>query len=235
MQSWIQTVEQLADIFEKKYGSAVRITNSTLFASFEVGCLLVLEKHYRGKGFTINPRNLNQADNSYRHLTSPNGNPANFSYLLLERKGTAFELRQQVRIQSHIDTDIQFTPDLIVLESGAHIKSERSSDYASGKRPFFFVSSTNVVAAHECKAMAAFPELMISFLGMALAGHSWYPDAKSARSRFGAGHLQPTLFIGGAGSARHNKMATALAAHCAINVAINTQAGHFRIRGLTGL
>ena len=39
-------------------------------------------------------------------------------------------------MQSHIDPDIAFTPDIVVLIKGAEIWSTKHGEYAGGKRPF---------------------------------------------------------------------------------------------------
>jgi hypothetical protein len=99
----------------------------------------------------------------YRYLTTPNGNPSNFSYVWTDGE---YEIRQQVRIKSHIDDEIAFTPDIIVLFRNSEMSSIKRVDYASGRRPFYTVSSKSVVAAHECKSTNPFPELLVSFMNL---------------------------------------------------------------------
>ena len=114
--------------------------------------------------FTVVPENLTSGG-EYRYLTAPSGNPHNFSFLSLQSTTGTFELRQQVRVRSHLHDDIAFTPDLVVVRAGVPVQAARDPDFASGRRPFYSVDSTSVVAAHECKSMNPFPELLVGFIG----------------------------------------------------------------------
>ena len=127
---------------------------------------------YEKSGFVGSVQNKD-GSGAYRYLTTPNGNPANFSYMVMTGDGDAIEIRQQVRILSHVGTDVAFTPDIVVIPHATSLQSRKDADYAGGKRSFFFVNSRDVIAAHECKSMVPFPELLVSFIGMLLAGHAW--------------------------------------------------------------
>ncbi|MEO7594152.1 MAG: hypothetical protein ABI134_23270 [Byssovorax sp.] len=148
-------------------------------------------------------------------MTTPNGNPKNFSFVELRTtKGGFWQLRQQVRVRSHLHNDIAFTPDIVVVDGTAKISESKDPDYAGGKRTFFSVSSDALVAAHECKSMSGFPELYVSFIGMLLAAHKrlgGVDDAVSGLPHTGPdGHLAPTLFVGGEASNLHKRMIAAL-------------------------
>lgn len=193
---WLKHAEQLAKDFSADHGVTVRISDRQLSAAFEVGSLHALLQFYSSQGYRLEPKNLTVAG-EYRYLTSPAGNPANFSWVEATGPDGIFEIRQQVRIQSHIDEDIAFTPDIVVLQEGASVQNSRRDEYAGGKRPFYCVKSSSVVAAHECKSMNPFPELMVSFIGMLVSAHEWYPDGDGYVHSHEAGHLAPTLFVGG--------------------------------------
>lgn len=194
--TWLARAEQLVKAFAEQHGVVMRVTDRQLSAAFEIGSLHALLRFYEAQGYRLEPRNLTD-EGEYRYLTSPSGNPANFSWVEAIGPDGEFEIRQQVRVQSHIDDDIAFTPDIVVLMKGAAVEDSRREEYASGKRPYYRVRSSSVVAAHECKSMNPFPELMVSFIGMLVSAHEWYPDGDKYRYTHDQGHLGPTLFVGG--------------------------------------
>src|SRR5687768_1547719 len=129
---WVASVEVKMSAFAQGHQLVFNQTARQVAASFEIGCFHALSEFY-SETFTIVPQNLTEA-NEYRYLTTPSGNPENFSFLrLLNNIGAGFELRQQVRVRSHLHADITFTPDLIVLHDGATVHAERNEQYASGK------------------------------------------------------------------------------------------------------
>ena len=128
--------------------------------------------------------------------------------------------------------DIAFTPDLVVVHQGAAVHAERDKDYASGKRPFYCVDSGSVVAAHECKSMNPFPELLVAFLGMLIAAHEWLDAREHLVRRVENGpHLAPTLFVGGSARALHFKMIAALEATYPVNVVVGLHSGTWSLLG----
>ncbi len=150
---------------------------------------------------SIDAKNLK--DGVYRYLTSPSGNPSNFSYAHIAGHDGEFEIRQQVRIESHINADIAFTPDIVVLRQNAELLATTDGDFAAGKRRFSRVNSKHVVAAHECKSMSPFPELMVNFVGMLAVAHAWHQNDSTVIYTQGNGHLAPTLFVGGTARGLH--------------------------------
>lgn len=207
--NWLARAEGLINAFAIKHGTVMRITDRQLSAAFEIGSLHALLRFYEAQGYRLEPKNLTN-EGEYRYLTSPSGNPSNFSWIEAVGSDGEFEIRQQVRIQSHINEDIAFTPDIVVLIKGAAIENSKREEYASGKRPFYRVRSSSVVAAHECKSMNPFPELMVSFIGMLVAAHAWYPDDDKFQHTHDAGHLGPTLFVGGTARNLHLRMINAM-------------------------
>lgn len=207
--TWLADAEKLAAAFAKKHGVVMRVTDRQLSAAFEIGSLHALLRFYEAQGYRLEPRNLTD-EGEYRYLTSPSGNPANFSWVEATGPDGEFEIRQQVRVQSHIDEDIAFTPDIVVLLKGTAVEDSRREEYASGRRPYYRVKSSSVVAAHECKSMNPFPELMVSFIGMLVSAHEWYPDGDRYRHTHDDGHLGPTLFVGGTARNLHLRMISAM-------------------------
>lgn len=207
--TWLARATKLAEAFSKKHGVVMRVTDRQLSAAFEIGSLHALLRFYEAQGYQLNPKNLTD-EGEYRYLTSPSGNPSNFSWVEATGPDGEFEIRQQVRVQSHIDGDIAFTPDIVVLIKGATIEDSKREEYASGKRPFYRVHSSSVVAAHECKSMNPFPELMVSFIGMLVSAHEWYPNSDKLQHTHDKGHLGPTLFVGGTARTLHLRMINAM-------------------------
>ena len=207
---WIEAVERSAMEFSKKHSAIYSRTDRQLFAAFEIGCFLSIVGLYETRGFDCTARNLTDQQ-EYRYLTSPNGNPANFSYVSAHSLAEECEIRQQVRVRSHLDPDIMFTPDLIVIRAKCDLSGHKDPDYANGKRRFFCVSANDVISAHECKSLPPFPELLVSFVGILIAAHPWLhgPTDRSMVAEEGP-HLAPTLFVGGSARSLHLRMVEAL-------------------------
>lgn len=214
---WISKAANLAQAFAKKHSIVLQVTDRQLSAAFEIGSLHALLRFYESQGYQLQPQNLTDKG-EYRYLTSPSGNPANFSWVEAVGPDGEFEIRQQVRVQSHVDEEISFTPDIVVLFKGASIDDSKRDDYASGKRKFYRVNSSSVVAAHECKSMNSFPELMVSFIGMLVAAHEWYPDSTRFHYTHDKGHLAPTLFVGGTARTLYLKMISAMQKAYCMNI-----------------
>lgn len=226
--SWSQEVEKKCRTFAAKHSVLLKATERQLSAAFEVGCFHAVLQFYEAQRYSIHPEGL--VDGAYRYLTTPSGNPGNFSYVRLLGGDGEFELRQQVRIESHVDPEICFTPDLVVVVKGCEISGGKRSDFASGKRPFFKVSSRDVVAAHECKSTNPFPELLVAFIGMLVAAHEWYPEGDSVEPATGYGHLAPTLFVGGSARALHMRMIKAMVRSYRLNIVCGLHEGTWNLR-----
>lgn len=220
--AWVAKAERLLKAFAARHGITIGPSERQLSAAFEVGCLHSLLRFYKKEGYAITPINL--IHNEYRYLTTPSGNPANFSFVSLHGRDGRFEVRQQVRIQSHVADDVQFTPDIVVLVKDAKINAAKDSDFAGGRRKLFSVRSDQVVAAHECKSLNPFPELMVGFIGMLVTAHSWYPNGRAVTPA-SKGHLAPSLFVGGSARALHLRMIAALQSSYRLNVVVGLHAG----------
>jgi hypothetical protein len=227
-QAWLAEANRLADAFAKKHGHLLGLSDRHLSAAFEIGSLHALLRYYESQEYVLEPANLTESG-EYRYLTSPNGNPSNFSYVRARGPDGLFEVRQQVRIESHVDERICFTPDIVVMVAGTDIRSSKDKSYASGKRPFFRVSSSGVVAAHECKSMNPFPELIVSFIGMLVVAHEWYPNGSAVQLTSKRGHLAPTLFVGGTARGLHLRMITAMQESYAMNIVCGLHEGTWRL------
>ncbi len=219
-----QVLEEMKE-FATKHGAVYAKPQHVLYALFEIGCFHALVRLYEDRGCIVTAQNLDE-QGCYRYLTTPNGNPHNFSYASVTTDDQKFEIRQQVRIISHVNDDIAFTPDLIVMQAGAEIISEKDTDYANGKRQFFRVRSKHVIAAHECKSLAPFPELLVSFVGSLVTGHEWL-STQNWREwvKDGALHPAPTLFAGGSARPLQLRMIKALQAVFPMNVVTGLHSG----------
>lgn len=222
---WVREVHAEMERFSATYKVTYAATAREVSASFEIGCFHAIVRLYSQ---TCSVRLDNLQPEGFKYLTSPNGNPANFSYLTFVHKvtGDAFELRQQVRITSVIDRSISFTPDLVVLPAMADIEGNLDDAYANGRRRFFSVASEHVIAAHECKSMNPFPELLVSFLGMLITAHKWldYPHCRDMICEDGL-HLAPSLFVGGTASLWHSRMISALSTAYPVNIITGMHSG----------
>ncbi len=229
--AWLNKVKKKIREFSNEFGTVYSKTDRALSAYFEIGCFLALVQFYEENGFSGVPQNLD-ADDSFRYLTTPNGNPENFSYMEMSCDDEVIEIRQQVRIKSHVGEYIYFTPDIVVIPKDEKILNIKDADYASGKRRFFFVPSERIIAAHECKSLVPFPELLVSFLGTLIAGHYWYEscDIDKLIDKDGK-HLAPALFVGGSARALHLKMVDGLMAAYPMNIILGLHAGNFNLLG----
>lgn len=224
---WVNDVERAIFDFSTKYSSVYNKNKRELSASFEIGCFHALINYYEKMEYSLSIENM--VDQEYRYLTTPNGNPANFSYIKMEGQDGVFEIRQQVRIFSHLDKNIAFAPDIVVLFRNAEISAIKDPDFASGKRPFYTVSSKYVVSAHECKSMIPFPELLVSFVGMFITAHEWFNDNKSDLLSPDGNHIAPTLFVGGTARAMHLKMIQALEKVYPINIVVGLHTSEWNL------
>ena len=206
---WEQEVIKTAKRFCVKHFTTYSYHSKKNSGLFEIGCLMLVERYYRLKGFSVEVKGLKNGN--YKFLTSPNGNPNNFSYIILKKGQCLFELRQQIRIRSHKHEDITFTPDFVVITEGVKIQENKDPNYAGGKRKFFCVDAKDVIAAHECKSLPPFPELFVSFVGMYELAHEWVEIRKKKGSkRSPLANLAPTLFVGGSSNFIHNRIADGL-------------------------
>lgn len=217
--------------FASKYAAVYSKKDREIAAHFEIGCLLSLIEFYEACGFKGVVENL-ATDESYRYLTTPNGNPANFSYIVMTKRNERIEIRQQVRISSHVGEDVSFTPDIVVIPHRARIRRKKDADYAGGKRAFFFVKSSDVIAAHECKSMIPFPELLVSFIGMLVAGHEWLETTDLTKLVTKDGnHLAPCLFVGGSARSIHLRMIKGLKTAYPMNIVVGMHSGTWDLLG----
>lgn len=228
-EKWLAEVERQVEAFADRHHFTYRKSKRELAASFEIGCFLALTSFYE-RHAAVQLRQLE--DGRYRYLTSPQGHPDNFSFVALEIGGEDFELRQQVRVRSHLHPDIAFTPDIVVIRGPARIESTFDPGYAYGKQRFAFVNSMDVVAAHECKSLQPFPELFVSFIGMITAAHEWLGSEGRVVAEKGKGdHFASTLFVGGSARALHNRMANALHEVYPVNIVLGMHKGRWELRG----
>ena len=226
---WLSNINDMVNDFAKKHSHTYNKNKRELSASFEIGCFHALLKYYEGMGFVLEVENLTKGT-EFRYLTSPSGNPANFSYVVASIGNTEYEIRQQLKIYSDLDEQISFAPDLAVVKRNIEIEEVRDPDFANGKRKFFRVSSRDVIAAHECKSLPPFPELMVSFVGMYITAHTWHlDDNPSVKPDIKGLHLAPTMFVGGSAKAMHLKMIRAMEKVYPINIIVGMHEGTWNL------
>lgn len=122
--------------------------------------------------------------------------------------------------------DIAFTRDLLVLRRGSRISERLDEDYANGKKRYYSVDSSEVVAVHECKSLNPFPELLVSFISFVAAAHEYFDSAGGRITFHEEGrHLAPTLFVGGSARGIHLRMIRAMRSVLPINVIVGVHSG----------
>ena len=226
--AWLLEISGTVKTFCREYKVVYAVTKRERAASFEIGCLHMLLNNYEEVG-ALRPENLNEKG-EFRYLTSPSGNPENFSWIRLTIDDREFQIRQQVRVRSHWHADVAFCPDIVVLKQNAEVEAELDPEYANGKRKFFVVSSDQVVTAHECKSLSPFPELLVSFTGMFQAAHKWFvPNSSSNHLHPGGNHPAPCLFIGGDSRPIQRRMIKALEDVFPINIVSGLHSGRFKM------
>jgi hypothetical protein len=213
--SWVEQIEKRIQEFSREYRLVYAKSERELSASFEIGCLHLLTNDY-GSRAKLEVQNLSEG--GFRYLTTPAGNPNNFSWIRVTMAGCEFQIRQQVRVRSHLAADIAFTPDILVLKGSATVDSVAEKDFANGKKRFFTVHSEDVLAAHECKSLVPFPELLISFVGTLIAAHGWLDSTPIPKKGAPGTHLAPSLFVGGSTNALQRRMVQALEGIYPINI-----------------
>lgn len=217
---WAVDFEKRSKHFAKRYRVAYTKSKRELFALFEIGCFQILVDEISKTGLQIVAKNLTK-NGEFRYLTSPSGNPDKFSYVQVSKDGAAkFDLRQQVRIRSHLHADITFTPDIVLLKADAKIARTTDPTYANGKRGLFAAASADVASVYECKSLNGFPELYVSFVGMVNCSR----PTNRARRRAG-GVLSSSLFVGGESSGFHVRMLLALEDAVKVNILTGVHKG----------
>lgn len=223
---WTKRASTLIQQFERRYSKAYVRKEREYYALFEIGCFLSLINLYKKKKFTIVAKDL--IDGVFRYLTTPNGDPANFSFIEINKGNKKYQIRQQVRVASSKDEMIYFTPDILVIKGETKILGKRNELYANGKRKFFYVKSSKVVAAHECKSLEPFPELFASFIGMFILAHDWNIGGTKTDKNFT--HLAPSLFVGGKARGFHLKMIEGYEEGYSINIITNIHSGFDKMK-----
>lgn len=232
-EAWLLAITRNVKNFCREYQVVYAVKARERAASFEIGCLHMLLTNYEEVG-TLHPENLNEKG-EFRYLTSPNGNPENFSWVRVTMNGEEYQIRQQVRVKSHWHADVAFCPDIVVLKPSAQVEADLDPDYASGKRRFFVVSSEHVVSAHECKSLSPFPELLVSFTGMFQAAHKWFvPNSTTTYLHPEGDHPAPCLFIGGDSRPIQRRMISALEEVFPINIVSGLHWSRFKMTRVSG-
>ncbi len=224
--AWLSIVENSMRKFSEKYKFKYALRKNVSYALFEIGCYLLIVGYYSKNCANLYPVGL--VDGVFRYKTSPQGNPANFSFYQGVIDGKSFDIRQQVRVESKISEGVYFTPDIAIILSGDVIGSKRDPLYSKGKKEYFFIKSENVISIHECKSMNPFPELIASFYGFLDLAHEWFTCSgyHECVSKNGI-HIAPTLFIGGDAGGLHHKMIKEMRKVVPMNVVIGLHHSEF--------
>ena len=98
---WLSDVENMVTRFVDDHSLVYNKKQRELSASFEIGCFHALLDYYEQMQFDISVENLT-SDGEFRYLTSPSGNPNNFSFVVASLGERAYEIRQQLKIYSEL-------------------------------------------------------------------------------------------------------------------------------------
>lgn len=217
--NWTQMVMKACRNFAARHQHVYSVSKKAASGLFELGCFHALIDYYRANDFNVTVCNLKKGE--FKYLTTPAGNPSNFSFVEVEKDDQKFEIRQQIRVMSYIDERICFTPDIVVLRSGALIQGRLLDEYANKKKQMFSILSSDVLSLFECKSMQPYPELFVSFIG-------YQSLVFSAGARESA-HLPPTLFVGGSSSPLHLKMIGAFREKLGLNIIDGMHYGDWKL------
>jgi hypothetical protein len=224
---WLRSIERKIKDFASIHKATYSKSERAVSAAFEIGCFHSLVEFYE-ESADVTVENLQEG--RFRYLTTPNGDPRNFSFVKVTDGDKEYQIRQQVRIRSAIDPNIAFTPDIAVFRKEKNVKSRYDDDYANGKRSFYFVDAKDMISIHECKCMNPFPELMVSFLGMVYSSFTWATaedyDGMIDKDSL---HLAPSLFVGGSARGLHLKMVAAIKDSFPVNIILGMHYGTWNL------
>lgn len=139
------------------------------------------------------PMNLEKGDR-YRFMCSTNGNPSNFSYILLEKDGQRFEIRHNLKVGGALDSDLIYTADIAVVKEG----SVKEKIPQRKKRKEYWVANDDLITFAECKNLAAYSMLIAQFLGIVMElmpNHIVKSKNRDLRRKFAGNHIFPSLLI----------------------------------------
>lgn len=139
------------------------------------------------------PKNLENGK-SYRFMCSTNGNPSNFSYILLEKNGDQFEMRHNLKVGGAMDSDLMYTADIAVVKVGS-IK-EKLPQLKKSKE--YWCENKDLMTFAECKNLSAYSMLMAQFLGVVMElmpDHIVKSRNRELRKKFAGNHIFPSLLI----------------------------------------
>src|SRR5688572_32378445 len=98
MSEWVDRLERRMEAFAIQYSAVFVKTKRQQSAVFEIGCFLCLVQDYARQGCDITLENLGPSG-EYRFLTSPSGNPENFSHVVATQGASRVRIRQQTRVR----------------------------------------------------------------------------------------------------------------------------------------
>jgi hypothetical protein len=187
-----------ADIqsFLTAYGAIFVEQSDRIAHYFQISVYHDVVRFYENSGYSVAPQNLQGGTFCYKIMTW--GHPYNFSYFTLVASEATnltkreFEIHFNLSTQLWFEPDAYVAPDVVVVEKGGIQGPQR---IGGGAKTIGLALCKHVQTFCEAKHNNAFPELLISFVGML---HEIKNDAfKNAASQTPPWHLAPSLMTSG--------------------------------------
>lgn len=191
------------DKFLNSYRSVFAQEVNKTSAYFELSIYNNIVKFYETNGYLLEVKNLKNKKKEFIYALSPNAKPSNCSYFIAkkeyskrngEKETFSFEIRHNLRIQSHHENNIFISPDYAVIFKNS-IKSTKLNYYFNGKVDYFYVKAEDVVTFAETKNYIPSPELVFNFIG--LVNEIKPCVLNNTYKKIKPKHLAPSLFISG--------------------------------------
>jgi hypothetical protein len=190
--------------FLNYYGTAISREVENIPTLFEITCYNYVIEYYVNQGYILIPRNPAQSDNYFIYKTSPSGNLVNYSFFearkqIQTEKGTmeiSFVIRQNVPVQSGRDTDVYYTPDIVICKD--QYDKIKDPAYYRATRWRHYLKNENLISFAEAKHYNPFPEILVSFIGLI---HELNPNLLKKKGEKSGSHLAPSLMFSGRGGA----------------------------------
>lgn len=150
-------------------GTLGRIGSRPQSAIYECYSLSELALQLERAGWSVNLDNIQNGE--FRFKTTPSGNPNNFSYIVIDKNGYTFEVRQQLRINGRWGN---YTPDICVISPNTALDPRNS------------IEDRYLENFIECKHMVPYPMSCASFVGILYVLNRWNRNNRKNNRRFPA-------------------------------------------------
>lgn len=140
-------------------GTLGRIRSKPQSAVYECYSFSELALQLKGAGWDVYVKNIQNG--VFRFKTSTQGDPNNFSYLVIHKNGVTLEVRQQIKIRSRWGN---FTPDICITFNLSRFFNSSTT---------FSLHSRYLENFVECKHLEPYPMSCASFVGILYVLNRW--------------------------------------------------------------